>query len=132
VIHVRGIFSIVSGKRIALVVEDETFVRMDLTDILQTIGYETLEAADADEAEKILQAHPGISLVLSDINMPGRLDGLALAQLIREEYPEKRVALVSANHPSKLNIPPAVPFVRKPFAVSEIIKVVEELTGEAA
>lgn len=104
---------------------------MDLVDILKNVGFETLEAADAEEAIRALEMNPSIGIILSDINMPGELDGIGLARLIRAQYPEKRVALVSANNPAHLGIPSSVPFVRKPFEVGDIEQVVEELTGQA-
>ena len=63
----------------ALVVEDEALVRFDLTQSLQAEGYETFEAADAAEAIAVMEAHPEIRVVFTDIQMPGTMDGLAVA-----------------------------------------------------
>ena len=68
----------------ALVVEDEALVRFDLTQSLQAEGYETFEAADAAEAIAVMEAHPEIRVVFTDIQMPGTMDGLALSHYVRK------------------------------------------------
>jgi len=54
-----------------LVVEDETLIRMVGAEILEDAGFDVLEAADADEALRILQAHDDVLLLFSDVDMPG-------------------------------------------------------------
>jgi CheY-like chemotaxis protein len=64
-----------------LVVEDEQLIRMDVASFLESVGY---EAENAAEAISCLELHDEIRLVFTDLNMPGRMDGLALARYIRE------------------------------------------------
>jgi CheY-like chemotaxis protein len=73
-----------SGPETVLVVEDEVFVRMVISDYLRGCGYKVIEAADADEALMVLQ-HDGIQIhvVFSDVEMPGSMDGFGLAKWIR-------------------------------------------------
>jgi len=66
-------------KSSVLVVEDEMFIRMVAVDTLEDRGYVILEAGDAREALEVLEQTPGISLIFTDINMPGDIDGLDLA-----------------------------------------------------
>ena len=66
-------------KPSVLVVEDEMFIRMVAVDTLEDCGYVILEAGDAREALEVLEQTPGISLIFTDINMPGDIDGLDLA-----------------------------------------------------
>ena len=66
-----------------LVVEDEILLRLMLTEELQAAGYHVLEARDADEAVTILLKRPRIELVLTDIIMPGSMNGVDLAQWIK-------------------------------------------------
>jgi CheY-like chemotaxis protein len=67
-----------------LVVEDEVLIRMAISQYLRECGYRVIEAANADEALQILQSESQIDLVLSDIEMPGSIDGFGLAQWIRK------------------------------------------------
>src|SRR5436305_220168 len=68
-----------------LVVEDEVLVRMAVAQQLRECGYRVIEAADADEALTVLE-HGGASIhvVLTDVEMPGSMDGFSLAAWIRE------------------------------------------------
>jgi CheY-like chemotaxis protein len=78
-----------------LVVEDEVLVRMVICDYLRDCGYRVIEAAGADEAMLVLQQDdPAIDAVLSDVEMPGAMDGFALAQWIRRHRPGLDVILV--------------------------------------
>ncbi len=76
--------------RTLLIVEDEALVRIDLADLLGDMGYEVIEAAGADQAIALLETHPEIVAVITDIQMPGSMDGLALARAVRERWPPSR------------------------------------------
>lgn len=81
-----------------LIVEDETLIRIALSDYLQECGFKILEAAHADEAVKILEhAHVAIDLVFSDVVMPGSMDGFALARWVRTNRPGLPVMLTSGD-----------------------------------
>ncbi|MER9496594.1 response regulator [Mesorhizobium sp. M0587] len=67
---------------IVLLVEDDLFIRMDVGDQLREAGWTVYEAGTADEAVELLQTPMLIDLVLTDIEMPGKLDGLGLADYI--------------------------------------------------
>src|SRR5689334_13337251 len=58
-----------------LVVDDEALIRMAMTSIVEDAGYSAMEAANADEAITMLEHRQGIAAVLTDINMPGSMDG---------------------------------------------------------
>ena len=78
-----------------LVVEDEVLIRLAISGYLRDCGYRVFEAANADEARTILQqADLEIDLVLSDIEMPGSMDGFGLAQWVRKNRPGLDVVLV--------------------------------------
>ena len=81
-----------------LVVEDEFLIRAMLSDHLQECGYKVLEASTADEAVAIIEkVDVLIDLVLTDIRMPGSMDGFALARWICENYPNMHVILASGD-----------------------------------
>jgi two-component system, response regulator PdtaR len=108
-----------------LLVEDEVLVRMMLADQLREAGCRVVEASDADEALLLLRQNlirPG--LVISDIRMPGSIDGLGLARVIRSECPELKVILISAHHTS-LEGPDYDAFFPKPYDAPAIISKVK-------
>jgi CheY-like chemotaxis protein len=69
---------------VVLVVEDETLVRMFMADFLDEAGFRVFEAVNADEALTVLQARPDIQVVVTDIEMPGTMNGLELTRVVRE------------------------------------------------
>jgi CheY-like chemotaxis protein len=80
-----------------LVVEDEILVRLMIAEELRGQDYNVLEAASADEACSVLQSGVKIDLVLTDIRMPGSIDGAGLVHLIRVERPALKVVLASGH-----------------------------------
>jgi len=78
-----------------LFVEDDAEVAQATAELLQDIGYQPVEAGDADAALAALERDPTIALVLSDIVMPGRLNGLELARSLRQQRPELPVLLAT-------------------------------------
>ena len=78
-----------------LVVEDEAIVRAYAVRCLKSLGHRTVQAANAAEAIDILQQDPQISVVFSDIRMPGALSGRDLQQLITERYPHIKILLTT-------------------------------------
>jgi CheY-like chemotaxis protein len=99
-----------------LVVEDEALVRLTAVTSLEDLGCSTLEAASADEAVGIIQEHPEIRVVFTDIEMPGKLDGLELAKYIRSRWPSI-IVIVSSGRvmPPRAVLPDGVRFVPKPY-----------------
>lgn len=71
-----------------LVVEDEGLIRMSLVEDLEDSGFQVFEAGDAEEALDVLQGHPEITVLFTDIDMPGSMDGLTLAKLVGQSRPD--------------------------------------------
>ena len=86
-----------STKVRILVVEDEILIRLAMADDLRRAGFTVIEASNAEEALSVLSATPDISLIVTDIRMPGRIDGLGLANWVRRHAPRIKVAIASAN-----------------------------------
>src|SRR5256885_4198918 len=78
-----------------LVVEDEMVLRMRAVDIVEDAGFHPVEAVNADEAISILESRSDISLLFTDIQMPGTMDGLKLAHAVHERWPSIKIILVS-------------------------------------
>src|SRR4051794_25211292 len=81
---------------IILVVEDEVLVRSAAATHLRQVGYEVLEAINADEAVRLLQKAE-VDVVLADIVMPGNMDGLGLIQWLRQCKPLTKTIVTSAS-----------------------------------
>ena len=80
-----------------LVVEDEVIIRMVISEYLRDCGYKVVEAANADEALIVLQnSDITVEVIFSDIEMPGSMDGFALAQWARANRPDLDVILVGS------------------------------------
>src|SRR4051812_33413326 len=77
-----------------LIVDDEPLIRAYVRDVVEDAGYKAKEACTADEALQLID-DDGIDIVLSDIEMPGSLDGVELAWTVRNRWPEKSVILAS-------------------------------------
>jgi CheY-like chemotaxis protein len=108
---------------IVLVVEDEPLLRMLAVEVVEEAGFVALEARDADEAVILLESRADISLLFTDINMPGSMDGLNLAHAARDRWPPVKILLVSGKlqlQPSEL--PSNTFFVRKPYQASALIE----------
>ena len=84
-----------NGRAVVLVVEDSALIRMGAVDIVQTAGYEALEAKDADEAIRILESRDDIDLVFTDVQMPGTMDGIKLSHYIRDRWPPVKLIVAS-------------------------------------
>jgi PAS domain S-box-containing protein len=83
------------GARKLLVAEDEEAVRKTLVKTLECAGYNVASAASGDEALAIFEANPSFDMLLTDIVMPGKLQGTTLAKTLRERWPDLPVVFMS-------------------------------------
>jgi CheY-like chemotaxis protein len=104
-------------RRVAVpVVEDETLIRMDATSSLESEGFIVFEAENAAEAIRCLELHDEIRLVFTDVNMPGTMDGLALAHYVRGRWPPVKIIVTSGYMKIReSDLPPGSLFVEKPY-----------------
>jgi two-component sensor histidine kinase/CheY-like chemotaxis protein len=113
-----------------LVVEDEMVLRMRAVDIVEDAGFTAVEAVNADEAMSILEARSDISLLFTDIQMPGSMDGLKLAHAVHDRWPEIKIILVSGQvKPSETDKPVDSRFFGKPIEVKQMIAELREMVG---
>ena len=81
-----------------LLVEDEVLVRMMMADKLRDAGYVVIEATNGEEALQVLHhSSVHVRLIISDVKMPGAIDGLALAREVRSDYPLIKIVLTSGH-----------------------------------
>jgi len=110
-----------------LVVEDEVLVRTAVSMHLRDCGFLVVEAVDAEEAMRALDAEPAIRLVFSDVNMPGPMDGNGLARWLKKERPGVKILLASgAGWPAGTAVE-GVPRLTKPYSFFEIERLIRGL-----
>ncbi|HEY8591832.1 MAG TPA: response regulator [Sphingomicrobium sp.] len=110
-----------------LVVEDEPLVRMAAADALVDRGIMAWEAGDAAEALHVLDKHPDIGVVFTDINMPGEPDGLGLAKEVSVRRPEVELIVTSgAVHVDNEQLPDDGTFLPKPYSPERLANLVEQ------
>ena len=115
-----------------LFVEDEAVVRMDMAEFLRECGYRVHEAANAVEALEALQAKFAIDLVFTDINLPGGMNGLELAEWILSNRPGVKT-LVTTGRPIEHSAPPrAGAFLAKPYTGRDLLDRVKEALAKPA
>jgi CheY-like chemotaxis protein len=117
-----------SKRPVVLVVEDEFLLRMDAVDIITAAGFEVLEASNADQAIEILESRFDITVVFTDIQMPGSMDGLKLAAAIRGRWPPIKIVATSGHVDVKHgDLPEGGRFVPKPYSPREITGILRDL-----
>jgi len=115
------------------VVEDEMVLRMRAVDIVEDAGFTAVEAVNADEAISILEARSDISLLFTDIQMPGSMDGLKLAHAVHDRWPAIKIILVSGQViPSEAERPADSRFFGKPLGVEEMTTQLQAMIGAGA
>ncbi|WP_379064240.1 response regulator [Mesorhizobium sp. UC22_110] len=109
-------------ERIILLVEDEVLIRMTVADVLREHGYCVIEAASGDEALRLLNSGINCDLVVSDVQMPGGIDGTALVQRLKIDRPHLPVILASG-HLAAAHDSEAVAFIAKPYGPSDVVAI---------
>lgn len=105
-----------NGKAVILVVEDSALIRMSAVALVLFAGSKALEARDAYEAIRILEARADIDLVFTDVQMPGTIDGIKLAHYIRDRWPPVKLIVASGNAIiEESNLPAGSRFFAKPY-----------------
>jgi len=110
------------SRPIVLVVEDETLVRMAIVDHLEEEGFTVLEAANAGQALAVLAQDRHVSILFTDVDMPGDMDGLRLAAAVRERWPPIKI-VVTSGHKSvaTAELPDDAQFFPKPYRPESIV-----------
>ena len=105
-----------------MVVDDDALVRESVAEVLEDLCDQVYQAADGQEGLEMLEQHPDISVIVTDIAMP-RLDGIAFASKARRLHPELKVLFVSG-----MQRPPASEeFLAKPFRVLALVSALNQL-----
>ena len=117
-------------KAVILVVEDEAIIRMGAVQMLEDAGFAVVEACNAHEAMEILENRTDVRAVFTDINMPGRWDGMRLARMVRGRWPPIHLIVTSGlMSPDTDDLPPSGRFIRKPYDPAHVVATIRELLG---
>jgi CheY-like chemotaxis protein len=120
-------------KAVILVVEDEILIRMGAIQMMEDAGFAAVEAGNADEAIKILEARRDIRAVFTDINMSGSMDGWKLAHAIRCRWPPVHLIVTSGMHiPEKGQLPINGLFICKPYSPEQVTTALRNLFGHTS
>lgn len=115
-------------ETVILLAEDEALVRNLIQLMLVKEGYAVLAASDGQEALEILEKFTDpIHLVLTDVRMP-RLDGWALAEIVRKQLPDTKVIVISGETATQIVTEnPADAFLRKPFITPTLLQCIQRV-----
>ena len=111
-----------------LIVEDEPLIRMGTVYLLRDADFEVYEAGSADAAIALLELHKEIRLIFTDVDMPGSMDGLKLAQYVRGRWPPVKIIVTSGHiKVTEDSLPAGALFMSKPYDPAEITHKVREM-----
>jgi CheY-like chemotaxis protein len=117
-------------QKVVLVVDDEALIRMNTVEMVEEAGFLAIEARDAEAAIEILTERDDIAILLTDVTMPGRMDGLKLADFVEQTWPSIRIILASGLRIVRdRELPRASRFLPKPYTSRQISDALRELAG---
>ena len=113
----------------ALIVDDNPVILLHVADMLEDAGFSTFPVGDADTALDCLGERAGtIALLFANVNIPGRMNGFALARYAAERWPSMGIVVSSGDTtPASSSLPDGAVFVAKPFTLSQLAQAVIEI-----
>lgn len=127
----RMMYQAPQPRPIVLIAEDEVLVRMHAADVLAEHGFDVLEAGSADEALSLLNTRSRIDVLFTDVNMPGDLDGIALARLVGVRWPDTVILITSGREGCGIDRSLGR-FVPKPYQPEQIANTIRLLMHRRA
>ena len=110
---------------IVLIVEDDAFVRLVARDMLEDAGFDVREADTADVALVLLEGDPGVDTLFTDIDMPGSMDGIALAARVAELWPHIHLVVTSGRIGMQdRDVPDHGRFLAKPYLQAQLVRAI--------
>ena len=115
------------GGTTVLVAEDEALVRMFTADYLREAGYRVVEVSNAADALKELENTTGVRVLLTDVEMPGGMDGLELAREVQRCWPGMVILVTSGRvRPTRDELPGNIGFFQKPVREQAVVQAIKE------
>ena len=103
---------------------------MAAVDMVEDAGFDAVEAENADEAVRILEARTDIRIVITDIDMPGSINGLKLAASVRDRWPPIDIIIMSGHvKPRPEDLPPRSVFFSKPYDEGRVAATLKDFAG---
>jgi len=97
--------------------------------MLEDAGFLMIEAVNSDQALELLASNSDVQLLFTDVNMPGAIDGLALARQVHDRWPQIRIMVASAKQePKPEELPVGSRFEQKPYSLDTVVRHARELT----
>ncbi|SDO09275.1 Response regulator receiver domain-containing protein [Afipia sp. GAS231] len=116
------------SRPIVLIVEDEVLLRWTAVAIVEAAGFDVVEAGTGIEAISLLEKRSDIRTVFTDVEMPGSIDGIQLAHLIKTRWPS--IGIMATSGQLRLredDLPVGARFLHKPYAVANLTDALKEL-----
>jgi two-component system, response regulator PdtaR len=108
-----------------LIVENELWLSLDLSETLEGEGYDVIAVANADDAVKVLESRNDIHTIFTDIDLPGSMDGLKLAVAVRDRWPPVNIIVTTGMRaPHRDELPARSLFLAKPYCSSQVVNAV--------
>jgi CheY-like chemotaxis protein len=113
-----------------MVVEDEPIIRLGLVSSIEDAGYAVIEASNADEAIRLLDRDSEVRVVVTDVDMPGSMDGIKLAHYVRGRWPPIQLLVISGKAGFRQGeLPEGVRFMSKPYQEPHLLNMISMLAG---
>jgi two-component system, response regulator PdtaR len=113
---------------VVLTVEDEFLLSEYLREVLEGAGYRVIATGNADEAIAVLEARHDIRIVITDVNMPGSMDGLRLAAAVKDRWPPIKIIVATGKRlPEGDELPPGSHYMPKPYRSDNILAAVRHV-----
>ena len=109
-----------------IIADDDVLERMGASYMFSDAGYRVLEAGDADAALRFFEANPDVSLLFTDVSMPGSMSGSDLARQVAERWPKVGIIMTSGR-PFPGNLPLSVRFHAKPYEPTDVLRDAREM-----
>ena len=113
------------ARFLVLLVDDEAIVRLIAAGGLEDAGYDVVEADSATDALNVLETRNDVRLLFTDVNMPGDMDGLALAELVHRRWPDIKL-VVTSGRPLARKVPDDGLFLTKPYTTDQLAACVRD------
>ncbi len=116
---------------LVLIVDDEPLIRFIAGDALEEAGFQVVEAANAEEAMSVLKSHDNVGILFTDVNMPGPLNGLELAELVNRRWPTIKLVITSGRALERA-VPDTGRFLAKPYDLGLMADLIAEVNDGPA
>ena len=117
------------ARQVVLVVEDDPLLRMMAVDLVEDAGFDAVEACGADQAIEIMESRDDIDVLFTDVDMPGCMNGVGLANWARAGNRPLGIVVTSGHHnPSNESLPVRSVFFPKPYDFQKVVDTLKLMT----